>query len=241
MSVCMRSADTAFHIREKGNSLGTAPAPQNRLPPLGSDCCINSMCLCQSSLGPLPLCMPPVVSMLSREMRLWLCGAAKREESSRCSNLRYSWGVLLQNEHCCFYPQPNLFHESMRRVWIQFLLSWTPLQSFKLFFNIHKSCRDCSEHLLENTLLYRCVWALLAKYLLRVFYSVICGALMCGESARPSVGQADAEGQSEGCVTWQKSLGAGWCSRQILCLQWAYWHLPIAPLSTEGSPNSFWC
>jgi len=59
MSVCMRSAETAFQIGETGSSLGPAPAPQNRLPPLGSDCCTNSMCLCHSSLGPLPLCMLP--------------------------------------------------------------------------------------------------------------------------------------------------------------------------------------
>lgn len=47
-----------FPHQGDGQLFGNCPIPQNRLPPLGSDCCTNSMCLCQSSLGPLPLCMP---------------------------------------------------------------------------------------------------------------------------------------------------------------------------------------
>lgn len=54
---CTGSVEPAFHVREMGGSFRTAPALQNRLPPLGSDHHSSALCLCQPSLGALPLCM----------------------------------------------------------------------------------------------------------------------------------------------------------------------------------------
>ena len=50
MSACTRSVDPAFHVREMGSSLGTAPALQNRLPPSGSDTAPVA-CVCASQFG----------------------------------------------------------------------------------------------------------------------------------------------------------------------------------------------
>lgn len=246
MSVCMRSAETAFQIGETGSSLGPAPAPQNRLPPLGSDCCTNSMCLCHSSLGPLPLCMLPW-SACSQEKCVSDYVVLQRERKAAGVPTSGTAGVSSCRMNTVVFTRSPI---CSMRAWggFEFNLCYPEdlYSHLNCFLTSINPAGTAVNFCLKILYLCVCVCVLLAKYLWRVFYSVICGALMCGEGAEPSVGQADAEGQSEGCVTWQKSLGAGWSTRQILGLQWAYWHdwdLRIAEtrLSTEGSPNSLWC
>lgn len=71
MSVCMRRAETAFHIREMGSSLGTAPDPRTDLHLWEVTAAPTACaCACASLVWGLCLCMPPVVSMLSRGMCL---------------------------------------------------------------------------------------------------------------------------------------------------------------------------
>lgn len=100
---CTGSVEPAFHVRETGGSFGTAPALQNRLPPLGSD--PHSSALCQPSWGALPLCVSSAHCAPGRKS-LFLCVVAVRGESSRFSNPRYSCVSSHELSGITFSPGP---------------------------------------------------------------------------------------------------------------------------------------
>lgn len=86
--LCTRGVEPAFHVREMGGSLGTAPALQNRLPPLGSDYHTSGRVPVPAQFGTSASCMSRG-HCASREKSLLLCVVAMRRQSSRLYNLRY--------------------------------------------------------------------------------------------------------------------------------------------------------
>lgn len=105
MPLCTRSIEPAFHVRETGSSLGTAPALQNRLPPLGSNYHIRGCVPVPAQFGTSASyvysghCAP-------REKSLLLCVVAMRGESSRVYNLRYRHVSSLRLNGVTFTPGP---------------------------------------------------------------------------------------------------------------------------------------